>query len=68
MLSVYCKEVEPALHADHKVKGLNVEDLKNNMISHIRETHPETEVADAEMYAIDSRIESQAEEDDVPEM
>lgn len=56
------------MSADHKVKGLNIEDLKNNMISHIRETHPETDIADGEMHAIDSRIESQAEEDDVPEM
>lgn len=68
MLSVYCKEVEPGLNADHKVKGLNMEDLKRNMISHLRETHPETEVPDEEMYEIDSRIESRAEEEDIPEI
>lgn len=68
MLSVYCKEVEPDLNLDHKIKGLDILDLKRNMRSHLRETHPETEIQDIEMYAIDSRIESQAEEDDVPEI
>jgi predicted small metal-binding protein len=67
MLSVYCKEVEPDLNIDHKVKGLDLDDLKQNMRSHLRETHPETEIEDEEMYAIDHRIQGLAEEDIVPQ-
>lgn len=63
MLSVSCKEVEPALGNEHRVKGITLEDLKMNMRSHLRETHPEIEFPDEEMHIIDSRIESEADND-----
>lgn len=50
---------------EHSVKGMNMDDLKRNMRFHLRETHPETNLSDDEMFLIDSRVESEAEREEV---
>lgn len=65
MYTVSCKEIEPSLGNEHHVKGMNMDDLKRNMRFHLRETHPETNMSDDEMFLIDSRVESEAESEEV---